>query len=70
VISKQSSHPLIIDILNADALRRGSIIVLDLANEETALQLAQKLADATGRSVVVRDAEMVAIQTIPAATRQ
>jgi hypothetical protein len=65
---KPLSHTIIVDIGNADASRRG-IIVLDLADEEVAVKMAHKFADTTGRSVTVRDADMIEIQTIPAATR-
>jgi hypothetical protein len=58
---------IIVDIGNVDASRRG-IIVLDLADEEAALKVAHKIADTTGRSVTVRYADMIEIQTIPAPT--
>jgi len=51
---------------NVDALRRGSLIVLDLADEGAAIEVAQKIAAATGRTVVVRDADMAEIQTVTA----
>jgi hypothetical protein len=64
---KPLSNAIIVDLGNADASRRG-IIVLDLADQEAALKVAHIIADTTGRSVTVRDADMIAIQTIPAAT--
>jgi hypothetical protein len=42
--------------------------VLDLADEEAAVKMAHTIADTTGRSVTVRDADMIEIHTIPAAT--
>jgi hypothetical protein len=55
---------------NVDALRRGSLIVLDLADEGAAMEVAQKIAAATGRTVVVRDADMAEIQTVTALRNQ
>jgi hypothetical protein len=60
----------VIDIKNPDALRRGSRIVLDLADDNSAMEIAQKLADATGRAVILRNADMIEIHTIPAAPIQ
>jgi hypothetical protein len=65
---KPFSNTIIVDLGNADASRRG-IIVLDLADEGAAVKMAHKIADATGCSVTVRDADMIEIQTISAATR-
>jgi hypothetical protein len=61
--SNQSACP------HAGFLRPG-IIALDLADEETALRMARKIAAATGRAVTLRNADMIAIATIPAVTRQ
>jgi hypothetical protein len=49
-------------------MRRGTIVVLDVADDELAVGMAQKIAERTGRSVTVRDSEMIEILTIPAAT--
>ena len=51
-----ASPRVIIDIVNPDALGRGSRIVLDVEDDARAIEVAQKLADATGRAVTVRDA--------------
>ncbi|MBR1147687.1 hypothetical protein JQ567_30800 [Bradyrhizobium sp. AUGA SZCCT0431] len=59
-----------LDITNPDALKRKGIIALDVVDEEAAIELARKIADATGRSVTVKDADMIEIQTIPATTKQ
>ena len=67
---KPRVRPIIIDIANPDALRRGSLIVLDLEDKDRAVEIAEKLAAATGRTVVVRDADMNEIETIPAAAKQ
>jgi hypothetical protein len=70
VTQKPRVHPVIIDIANPDALRRGCLIVLDLEDKDRALEIAKKLAAATGRTLVIRDADMVEIETIPAAAKQ
>ena len=44
--------------------------MLDLADEETAFEIARKIAVSTGRSVTVKDEHMVEIHTIPAPTSQ
>ena len=67
---KSLSHPITFDITNPDALKRKGVIALDVVDDEAAIELAQKIADATGRSVTVKDAEMIEIQTIPANTKQ
>ncbi|WP_249165840.1 hypothetical protein [Bradyrhizobium sp. AUGA SZCCT0431] len=70
VTRKSLSHPMTLDITNPDALKRKGIIALDVVDEEAAIELARKIADATGRSVTVKDADMIEIQTIPATTKQ
>jgi hypothetical protein len=62
---KQLRH--LIQISSADVTKLGSIIVLDLADEDEAVKIAHKLALKTGRRVTVRDAASVLIKTIPAA---
>jgi len=46
---------------------RGSIIMLELADDDSAKKVAQRIATETGRRVTIRDADMTVIQTIPAA---
>lgn len=43
---------------------RGSLIVLELSNEGSALKLAQKIAEETGRRVTIRRADRRQIGTI------
>jgi hypothetical protein len=63
--------PVIIQVTNPDVpAKRGSIIVLDVVDEEAAMEIAKKIAAATGCSVRVSDVDMIEIQTIPAATKQ
>jgi hypothetical protein len=69
-MKKTLPQPLIIDIARPDALKRKGLIVLDVAEEPAAMELAQKIAAATGRSVTVRDADMNEIKNIPAVTKQ
>jgi hypothetical protein len=57
-------------VIPAVGSKSGWNMVLDLADEEDALEIARQLADATGRAVIVRDADMVKVQTIPAASKQ
>lgn len=61
--------PIIIQITNSAALAgQGSIIVLELTEEQAALKVARKIARETGRRVTVRRADMALIETIPAAS--
>jgi hypothetical protein len=46
----------------------GSIILLELANEQGAIRAARIIARETGRFVTVRHADMGLIETIPAAS--
>ncbi len=64
------SQKVIIEVSNPDALKRGSLIVLDVEDQEAALKIAHKIAAATGRPVRVRDEDMAEIQTIPATKLQ
>jgi hypothetical protein len=58
----------VIHVSSLDVSKLGSVIVLDLADEDEAMKvLAQKLARETGRRVTVRDATLGLIKTIPAA---
>jgi len=45
------------------------LVVLDLPDNATALDVARQLAEHTGKSVIVRDAEMIEIDTVPAPTK-
>jgi hypothetical protein len=44
-------------------------IALDLSDEAAALRVARMVAEESGRSVVVRDDQLVEIETIPAPQR-
>ena len=65
-----SEKPLrhVIHVSSPDVSKLGSVIVLDRADEDEAIKLAQKLARETGRCVTVRDATLGLIKTIPAAS--
>jgi len=41
--------------------------MLELADDDSAKKVAQRIATETGRRVTIRDADMTVIQTIPAA---
>ena len=59
--------PIVIQVTNPTAFSgQGSIIVLELADEDAALRVARKIAQETGRRVTVRTADMTEIATIPA----
>ena len=61
-------QPIVIEVSNPSAFSgRGSIIVLELADEAAAKKLAQKIARETGRSVTVRAEDFAKIETIAAA---
>lgn len=45
---------------------QGSIIVVEMPDEDAATRLARKLAQETGRRVTVRNAEMAIIEIIAA----
>jgi len=49
---------------------RGSIIVLELADEESAMRMAELIARDTGRAVRVRNAENELVGFVQAAQRQ
>lgn len=61
-------EPHVIHISSPDDAKRGSIIVLDLADEGEAVSIAHKLARETGRRVTVRNSRFALIETIPAAS--
>jgi hypothetical protein len=48
--------------------RRG-LVVFELPDNATALDVARQLAEHTGKSIIVRDAEMIEIDTVPAPTK-
>ena len=53
---KQVHH--LIHISSPDVSKVGSVIVLDLADEDEAIKVAEKLARETGRRITVRDATL------------
>jgi hypothetical protein len=56
----QKPPPIIIHITNPDAFSgQGSIIVLELADEDAAIKVARQIANETGRGVTVRNADML-----------
>lgn len=64
----EKSPPILIHVENPTAFSgKGSIIILELADEAAALRVARKIADETGRGVTVRHADMGLIGTISAA---
>jgi hypothetical protein len=69
-IGQQAPKPIphVIHIESPDVSKRGSIIMLELADEHEAIRMAQRIAFETGRRVTVRDAQMALIETIPAAS--
>jgi len=48
---------------------RRSIVIVDRADEPTALDVARHIAEETGHSVTVRDAQLIEIETISAPIR-
>lgn len=59
------SPTFILELSNAQALSKdGSVIVLEVADDASAMSIARKIAEQTGRHVTVRDADMIAIETI------
>jgi hypothetical protein len=61
-------RPIIVDVASPDIKPRG-VFAVDLADDETARMVARKIAAATGRRVTLRDADMIAIETVPAPKR-
>lgn len=65
----QKPPHIIIEVRNPSSFSgRGSVIVLELADEDAARKVAQRIAQKTGRSVTVRDEGMAVIDVIPAVT--
>lgn len=57
----------VIQIFNPEAFSgQGSIILVELPDQDAAKRLARKLSAETGRRVTVRDAEMGIIEIIAA----
>jgi hypothetical protein len=57
-----------VHVSNPSAFRgQGSVILLELADVDTAKKVARRIAAETGRRVTVRDADMTVIEIIPAA---
>jgi hypothetical protein len=65
---KQRMLQHVIRISNPDASKNSGVVVLDLDSEEMAVEVARKLAFATGREVNLLDGRLTLIKTIPAAT--
>lgn len=64
----RKTQSIVIEVSNPSAFSgRGSIIVLELADEAAAEKLAQKIARETGRVVTVREADFAEFKTISAA---
>ena len=65
----QKAPLIIIDVSNPAAFSgKGSIIVLEYADEVAAMEAARKIALETGRRVTVRTEDMRVIGLIPAVT--
>ena len=47
---------------------KGSLILVECANEAAAYRLAAKIAEETGRAVTIRDADMHEVGTVLAPT--
>ncbi|WP_407150633.1 hypothetical protein [Bradyrhizobium sp. ORS 86] len=60
---------IILDVSNPAAFSgKGSIIVLEYADEDVAMRAAKKIASETGRRVTIYDEQARVIGTIPAPT--
>jgi hypothetical protein len=49
--------------------RRRNLVAVDVENFDEAMRLAREIAGHTGRSVTVRDAEMIELEVVPAPAR-
>jgi hypothetical protein len=49
--------------------RRRNLVAVDVENFDEAMRLAREIAGRTGRSVTVRDAEMIELEVVPAPAR-
>ncbi|WP_271525078.1 hypothetical protein [Bradyrhizobium sp. CCBAU 53380] len=55
----------VVEVSNPAAFAgRGSLITLELTDNDAALGIAQKIADETGRRVTVRDSDMNVIGSV------
>jgi hypothetical protein len=66
-VNQKPLQPHIIHIPNPDLSKLGSVIMLELADEDEATRVAHRLAHETGRRITVRNARMAVIATIAAA---
>ena len=62
----QKPLPHVIQISSPDVSKQGSVILLELADEDEAIRVAQRLAQEIGRGVTVRNAKLSLILTIQA----
>lgn len=67
-VKRTNQRPIIGDVVSPD-IKPRELFALDLADDETARMVARKIAAATGRRVTLRDADMIAIETVPAPKR-
>jgi hypothetical protein len=58
----------VIEIASRDAMEQAGVVVLELEDEQAALEIARRLALTTGREVNLLDEQLALIETIPAAT--
>lgn len=62
----QKPPHIVIEVRNPSSLSgKGSIIVLELADEDAARKVAQQIARETGRSVTVPGEDLAVIDVIP-----
>ncbi|WFU39014.1 hypothetical protein QA640_32145 [Bradyrhizobium sp. CB82] len=52
-------------ILTGSGVSTGSFVVLEIADEEKAFEVARRIAESTGREVTVRDANWIELAIIP-----
>lgn len=62
------NRPFNIAVIGAGATKL-SVVALDLGNAEEACDVAKRMADATGRTVTVRDAEGEVLGIFPGAKK-
>lgn len=68
-MTAQKGSLFVINVSNAAAFSgRGSIILLELTDEDAAMRVARKIASETGRTVTVRKENMHVVGKISAAT--
>jgi hypothetical protein len=66
---KPLSHNVVIEVGDSEG-RGWSLVMLELENDEAALEVARKFALASGCRVRVLNDDMRELMTIPAATKQ